>query len=93
MRQDPFPSRSLQDVLVPDLGAGDEPIRFVTWLVPGASVIPGERIAELLTAGSVFHLEAAAEGVLVDRRAQPGDSVASGAVIARIELTESGSGE
>lgn len=79
MKQDTFSAREI-DIVLPDLGPGSEPIRFVMWLVPvGANVIPGERLAELCTQGIVFHLEAEHEGLLqkqlvrLDALLHPGD--------------------
>jgi len=88
MNQDPFPPRTI-DVLLPDLESGDDPVRFVTWLVAeGARVIPGERIAELLTQGIVWQLEATASGILTQLSAQPGRVVSSGELLARITVQD-----
>ncbi len=84
MKQDPFAAGRIQ-VVIPDLGTDGRPIRLVNWLVPtGASVIPGERLAELLAEGTVFQLEAPAEGRLSRRRAASGKLLAPGDVIATI---------
>ena len=84
MKQDPFPASAIP-VAVPELGAEDAPIQFVTWLVPRrANLIVGERIAELLTAGAVFQLESPAEGRLIRQSAEPGQTVAPGEVLGAI---------
>jgi pyruvate/2-oxoglutarate dehydrogenase complex dihydrolipoamide acyltransferase (E2) component len=83
MRQDPFEP---VEVVVPTLSAEGEAIEFVNWLVPPESeVIEGERIAELLTHGILFHLDAPADGLLTDLRATPGTRVREGEVLARVE--------
>lgn len=88
MKQEAFDPR-LVNVTVPELGAGADSIRLVTWLVPvKARVIPGERIAELLTQGAVFQLEAPAEGTLWAQLAAPGEAVHAGQSIATIRRDE-----
>lgn len=83
MRQDAFDE--MVDVTVPELGTAGLPVEFVTWLVlPEAEVIPGERIAELLTHGILFHLEAPAAGVLTDIRVSTGMTVQEQDTLARI---------
>ncbi len=84
MNQDAFPS-GLSPIVVPDLGTAAEPIRFVTGLVlPGARVIPGERIAELLAEGIVFQLDAEIEGKFENWTLVPGSNVRTGDVIGYI---------
>ena len=52
-------------IMLPDLGVGDAPIQLVQWLVEvGAEVIEGERVAEVLADGVLFHVEAPASGLL-----------------------------
>lgn len=84
MKQAPF--EELIDVVVPDLGTHGAPIEFVTWLVPvQANVICGERIAELLVRGILFHLEAPVGGTLSMLRVAPGTVVSEGDVLAQIQ--------
>jgi len=84
MNQDPIFSPRFP-VLIPDLGTGTDPIRFLIGLVhPGASVIPGERIAELLVQGTVFQLDADREGVLDEWTRFPGEQILPGEIIAYI---------
>lgn len=76
----------LVTVVVPELDAGDEPVQLVQWLVdPGAPVHTGDRIAELLVAGVVFHLASPADGVLIRRFKSAHSRVATGEVLACIE--------
>ena len=50
---------------LPDLGSGDAPVRLVQWLVDvGSEVIEGERLAEVLADGVLFHVAAPASGLL-----------------------------
>jgi len=78
MNQDAFLSRR-KSIPVPDLGIEEETLTFVTGLIPdGARVIPGERIAELLVRGIVFHLEAEREGRFVGWSVSPGARVRVG---------------
>lgn len=88
MKQEAFDPQ-LVNVTVPELGAGADSIRLVTWLVPvRARVIPGERIAELLTQGSVFQLESPAEGTVWAQLAAPGETVRVGQPIATIRCVD-----
>ena len=58
-------SSSRVPVTVPELDSRTRSIQLVQWLVdPGASVHEGDRIAELLVAGVVFHLASPADGVI-----------------------------
>jgi len=73
------------DLAAPELGAATERIQFVHWLVPvGANVIPGERVAELITSGVLILLEANREGTLVEQIACPGEQIFVGTVLGRI---------
>ncbi|MCA8998606.1 MAG: lipoyl domain-containing protein [Planctomycetaceae bacterium] len=87
MRQEAL-SRDVYPLQIPDLGTV-QPIRLVNWLVrSGAQVIPGERLAELLTDGVVFHLESPVAGKFKSPRATPGQIVAPGDRVAMIEVDE-----
>lgn len=59
---------------LPDLGAGEMPVRLVQWLVePGAPLAAGERLAEVVVGGVLFHVESQTSGtvgtLLVERDA------------------------
>ncbi len=72
------------DVVVPDLGVSG-PIFLVTWLVNrGDTLIPGERMAELLADGCLFHLESPVGGILATRLGVVGKTVSVGDTIARV---------
>jgi pyruvate/2-oxoglutarate dehydrogenase complex dihydrolipoamide acyltransferase (E2) component len=52
-------------VVVPKLDHPSRRVQLVQWLVdPGTAIHAGDRIAELLVAGVVFHLAAPVDGVL-----------------------------
>ncbi|SFJ65197.1 hypothetical protein [Planctomicrobium piriforme] len=88
MNQDTFRD-GFAAVAAPDLGGEGQPIRFITWLVPApARVIPGERIAELLVQGTLFQLDADAEGVLEEQLVQPGQTVVPGETLGWLRLAK-----
>ncbi len=61
------PDSSRIAVAVPELGAGEQTVRFLQWLVDvGSPVCSGDRVAEVLVSGIVFHVAAPADGVLVE---------------------------
>jgi pyruvate/2-oxoglutarate dehydrogenase complex dihydrolipoamide acyltransferase (E2) component len=52
-------------VTVPEVDRRTRSLQLVQWLVdPGAKVHTGDRIAELLVAGVVFHLPSPVDGVI-----------------------------
>jgi 2-oxoglutarate dehydrogenase E2 component (dihydrolipoamide succinyltransferase) len=54
-------------ITVPELGAGDEPIRVSAWLVDvGQTVIAGDRVVEVLIPGITFDIGAGRSGELVE---------------------------
>jgi len=88
MKQDTFSHHEI-DIVVPELGPGSEPVRFVMWLVaPGARVIPGERLAEICTHGVVFHLEAEHEGVLQKQLVYPDTTIHAGDILGTLQLDQ-----
>lgn len=75
-------------IVVPELGG--EPVQVVQWLVePGTSLVAGDRLLELLTAGVLFHLSADADGVLVQQDCTRGCLVNAGETLGWIEPPES----
>ena len=72
---------------MPDLATVDSDITVVRWLVEvGQSVRRGEPLLEVETDKALMEAEAIASGTLKAVRAQPGDVVAAGEVIAVIEV-------
>ncbi len=70
---------------VPDIGAGDEPVRFGQWLVDdGDAVLAGDRIAEVLTSGILFCVASPAEGTLIRGSIVPGATITVGETIGEI---------
>ncbi|MGE0377723.1 MAG: biotin/lipoyl-containing protein [Planctomycetaceae bacterium] len=52
-------------IVLPDLGAGDQPVRFAQWLVKnGETVLEQDRVAEVVVGGVLFHVTSPAEGTL-----------------------------
>ena len=52
-------------IVLPNLGAQEHQIRLVQWLVDtGDRVLEGDRVAEVLVGGVLFHVAAPAEGVV-----------------------------
>jgi len=71
-------------VAVPELGCGT--VQVVQWLVsPGTVVAAGDRLAELLAGGVLFHLAADVDGVLVEVCRDRGAAASTGETLAWIE--------
>lgn len=73
-------------IMLPDLGAKDQPIRVSTWLTQiGEEVIAGEAIVEVLLKGITFDVEAPVSGKLrrIDRFEN--DAVVTGDVLGWLE--------
>ena len=71
---------------LPDLGSSDAPVRLVQWLVDaGSEVIEGERIAEVLADGVLFHVAAPASGSLTMIACTGGAELRRGDVLGWIE--------
>ena len=76
-------------VVVPELDAPKSPVQLVQWLVdPGTPVQQGDRIAELLVAGVVFHLAAPADGILSSTAVRDHSPTRIGAVLGWIDLAD-----
>lgn len=73
-------------IRLPDIGAGDEPIRFGQWLVDeGDAVLTGDRLAEVLAGSVLFHVASPAEGTLIRGDAMPEGVLTVGAVLGVID--------
>ena len=75
----------LLPVTVPELDDRSQPLLLVQWLVdPVAQLRAGDRIAELLIAGVVFHLASPMDGVLQRTTASAHSRVQIGQVVALV---------
>jgi pyruvate/2-oxoglutarate dehydrogenase complex dihydrolipoamide acyltransferase (E2) component len=71
-------------ITVPELGANR--VTFSLWhVLAGDRVTEGDRLAEVLIPGAVFDIPAPTTGTLIERPAQPGDTLATGQVLGTIE--------
>ncbi len=66
-------------IVLPDLGAEGEPVRFAQWLVSnGRDVLQHDRVAEVLVGGMLFHVTAPAKGTLQHLVEQEGQHLNTG---------------
>ena len=73
-------------LIVPRLDAEDSPVRLVQWLIEeSAPVSTGDRVAELLADGVLFHVSCDVSGVLVRIERHRGADVRTGETLAWIE--------
>jgi 2-oxoisovalerate dehydrogenase E2 component (dihydrolipoyl transacylase) len=76
-------------LLVPDFHLGHVPLTLSLWLVPpGARVVVGDRVAELVAGGVTIDLESPVTGRLVAMLADEDEPLATGAAIAEFEVDE-----
>jgi len=76
------------DVIMPALGMAQDSGLIVAWLKqPGDAIKPGDALMEVETDKATMEVEAQAEGYLTNVRAQAGESVPVGDVVARISET------
>ncbi len=77
-------------LLLPNAGNDVSSATFIRWLrAAGESFAAGDGLAELETENSLLIVEATAPGVLAEALVQPGQTVAIGTKLARIEATAS----
>lgn len=77
-----------RDVIIPRLGSSDESdeVRVLRWIkTPGANVKKGDALLEVETDKVNVEVEAPEDGTLDEIRANEGDFVKFGAVVATIE--------
>lgn len=73
-------------VVVPELDARTSPLQLVQWLVDaGTPVLAGDRIAELLVSGVIFHLPAPGDGTLATQAVRNHSPVHIGDVLGWID--------
>ncbi len=72
-------------VKIPDLGAADDNVTLVRWLVEeGAEIIRGQKIAAIETDKAMVELESVAAGVLLKKCAAEGEDATTGDIIAYV---------
>ncbi|MBX3436449.1 MAG: lipoyl domain-containing protein [Planctomycetaceae bacterium] len=75
-------------IVVPDLGAKDQPIRFAQWLVKsGDDVLEQDRVVEVLVSGVLFYVAAPAEGTVHHTIESPGAPLHPGDILGTIRVT------
>ena len=73
-------------ITLPELGAGDAPIRVSAWLVDeGESVEQGESVVEVLIPGITYDVAAPADGVLERIEKQIGAEISPGDILGWLE--------
>jgi pyruvate/2-oxoglutarate dehydrogenase complex dihydrolipoamide acyltransferase (E2) component len=83
------PSPSRVPLVVPECGLGEVPLVVSLWLVPpGAAVLAGDRVLELVAEGVTIDLEAPVSGRLVRQIAEEDEAVRPGSVAAEFEAAE-----
>lgn len=76
-------------IKVPDLGAADDNVTIVRWLVSeGATITRGQKIVAIETDKAIIELESVAAGVLLKRCTAEGDDARVGDVIAIVGKAE-----
>jgi pyruvate/2-oxoglutarate dehydrogenase complex dihydrolipoamide acyltransferase (E2) component len=74
------------EVLLPDLGMADAPLRASVWLVDaGDEVSEGDRILEVLSPNVTVDVPAPLGGVLLEQRVAEGELLRPGQVLAVIQ--------
>lgn len=75
---------------MPDIGAEEQTLQLVQWLVePGAEVLSGDRLAEVVAAGVLFYVQSPFNGMIVSLDKPTGAQVNLGNVLARMRIDES----
>jgi pyruvate/2-oxoglutarate dehydrogenase complex dihydrolipoamide acyltransferase (E2) component len=76
--------------VVPDVQSGGQPIRFVQWLVePETYIHAGDRVAELLVSGVLFHVESPVDGTFVEPGQSTRAEVGVGEVLGWVDVDDS----
>ena len=85
------PSSARVPLVVPEFGLGSLPVTVSVWLVPpGATVLAGDRVLELVAGGVTIDLEAPVSGRLAAQLVDEDDVVVAGATVAEIETPRPG---
>jgi len=72
---------------MPDLATTDSAIKVIRWLVtPGQPIKRGDALLEVETDKATMEVECIATGIFKEPRAQPGDTLLAGQILAVIEV-------
>jgi pyruvate/2-oxoglutarate dehydrogenase complex dihydrolipoamide acyltransferase (E2) component len=81
------------DLILPDLGLGDQPIALSLWLVrEGSFARESEQLVEVLAGAVTVDLPSPVDGILVETLAEEGERISVGQRLAVVEDSEVGSG-
>jgi pyruvate dehydrogenase E2 component (dihydrolipoamide acetyltransferase) len=81
-----MPEPAVREFTVPDLGEGLEEATIVVWFVAeGDRVILNQPLCELETAKAVVAIPSPFAGVIIERRGEPGETLAVGSLLVRID--------
>ncbi|TGB14813.1 dihydrolipoamide acetyltransferase family protein [Streptomyces sp. MZ04] len=84
---------TVRDFPVPDLGEGLADATVVAWLVePGDSVTVNQPLCSLETAKAEVEIPSPFAGAVLERRGEPGETLAVGTLLVRIDTAPAGSG-
>ena len=76
---------------MPDLATTDSAIKVIRWLVtPGQPIKRGQALLEVETDKATMEVECIATGIFKEPRAQPGDTLLAGQILAVIEIEGGG---
>jgi pyruvate/2-oxoglutarate dehydrogenase complex dihydrolipoamide acyltransferase (E2) component len=72
---------------MPDLATTDSAIKVIRWLVtPGQPIKRGQALLEVETDKATMEVECIATGIFKEPRAQPGDTLLAGQILAVLEV-------
>ena len=72
---------------MPDLATTDSAIKVIRWLItPGQPIKRGQALLEVETDKATMEVECIATGVFKEPRAQPGDTLLAGQILAVLEV-------
>jgi pyruvate/2-oxoglutarate dehydrogenase complex dihydrolipoamide acyltransferase (E2) component len=81
--------RRLYEIVLPDLGLPGVAVTLSVWLVPpGAQVLAGDRVVEILAGDATVDLPAPASGKLISRRVEEDDPLRPGQILGLIDAAQ-----
>lgn len=82
-------SRRRHELVLPDLGMGEEPVVASLWLVePGSEVVESDRLLEVVAGSATVDLPAPASGILIETCVGEDELLEVGQVLAIIETRD-----